>query len=409
MYNPKITTILERDTIRNAISKLAHSPSNYIFLYGKSGTGKTLLVESMLMDCDVMYYNAIDMRNKNIFDDIAKTSHTSNNVVNMFQKKIKQTVIIIDELESVNTGDRSAINSLIKMMQKKPPCSIICICNQQIDKKISELMKLCNVFLLEPPTHNQMRSIMQLYKVSSNPFMIEELIHKSNSDLRKLISNIILSKKVELKNLCNVLYLNDSLLTIKNIVQTLINVKKTPEENQIFNTDVNRMMLSLIWHENIIDYLDPIHFHEQYFNFLTNLCISDCIDRVAFQRQLWNLSEMTSITKVLHNHWNISPYLKSQADDIRFTKVLTKYSSEYNNHFFIQGLCNRHGCDRDTLIKLANEANPHTLSGASEFFTKSPFKMTQLEAKRLYKFINKIDYVIKGDVKEEVDSSDFDI
>lgn len=404
MYDPKITTILERDAIRETICELIHSPSNYIFVYGSSGTGKTAMVDSVLTDYDVMYYNAFDMRNKNIFDEIAKTSNTSNNVVHMFQKKVRQTVVIIDELESVNTGDRSAINSLIKMIQKKPVCSIICICNQQIDKKISDLMKQCHVFFLESPTHEQMRRIMQLYEVSS-----EELIHKSNSDLRKLMTNISISKQVGLKNLCDVLYLNDTILTMKNIVYTLINVKKTPEENQIFNTDVNRMMLSLIWHENIIDYLDPEHFHDQYFQFLTNMCVSDCIDRVAFHRQLWNLSEMTSITKVLHNHWNISPYLNCDASEVRFTKVLTKYSSEYNNHFFIQGLCNRHGCDRDTLIKLANEANVHTLSSASATFTKPPFKMTQLEARRLYKFINKIDYVIKEEVKEEAESSDFEV
>jgi DNA polymerase III delta prime subunit len=406
MYDPEITTILGRDEIRDTICKLIQSPENYVFIYGRTGTGKTALVESVLVEYDVMYYNAADMRNKNIFDEIAKMSNTSNNVVHMFQKKVRQTVVVIDELESVNTGDRSTINSLIKMIQKKPSCSIVCICNQQIDKKISDLMKHCHVFFLEQPTHEQMRRIMQLYKVSS-----EELIYKSNSDLRKLMNNISTTRKVDVKKLCEVLYLNDSILTMKNIVRTLMSTKKTPEESQIFNTDVNRMMLSLIWHENIIDYLDPEHFQDQYFKFLTNMCISDCIDRVAFHRQLWNLSEMTSITKVLHNHWNISPYLKCDVNEIRFTKVLTKYSSEYNNHFFIQGLCNRHGCDRDTLFKLANEANAHTLSSASAIFTKPPFKMTQLEAKRLYKFINKIDYVFKEDVvvKEEVDSSDFDI
>lgn len=404
MYDPEVTAILNRTLIREQISQLAHTPGNYIFIYGKTGTGKTTLVESVLKDCDVITFNANDMRNKGIFEEIEKISHTSNNVIHMFQRKLRQMVAVIDELESVNTGDRSAINSLIKVIQKKPPCSIIFICNDQIDKKISELMKYCTVFTLEPPTHNEMRKIAEYYGLTTEPFVLEELIHKSNSDIRKFLANVKMSKKIGLKNLCGVLHLNDAMLTMKNIVHSLINVKKTPEENQIFNSDVNRMMLSLIWHENITDYLDSEHFKELYYEFLTNMCESDCIDRVAFYKQLWNLSEMTSITKILHNHWIVSDHLLNDATEVRFTKVLTKYSSEYNNHFFIQGLCIRHGCDRETLFKLAQEMNVKTIGAASATFTKPPFKMTQLEAKRLYKFINKIDYVSKDSSVEDFES-----
>ena len=35
---------------------------------------------------------------------------------------------------------------------------------------------------------------------------------------------------------------------------------------------------------------------------------------------------------------------------MRFTKVLTKYSTEYNNIMFIQNLCNKLSLDKDDLF-----------------------------------------------------------
>ena len=40
---------------------------------------------------------------------------------------------------------------------------------------------------------------------------------------------------------------------------------------------------------------------------------------------------------------------KFHIKDIRFTKVLTKYSTEYNNTTFIQGLCHKMGMDKQDL------------------------------------------------------------
>ena len=50
--------------------------------------------------------------------------------------------------------------------------------------------------------------------------------------------------------------------------------------------------------------------------------------------------------KLLHEHFNIE--FNPQA--IRFTKVLTKYSTEYNNMLFIQNMCQQLEMDNSDMF-----------------------------------------------------------
>ena len=70
----------------------------------------------------------------------------------------------MDEIDGMNSGDKGGINSLIKLIrpkktkkQKKENVSmipIICIGNYHMDKKIKELMKVCNTIELKIPTQS---------------------------------------------------------------------------------------------------------------------------------------------------------------------------------------------------------------------------------------------------------------
>ena len=59
---------------------------------------------------------------------------------------------------------------------------------------------------------------------------------------------------------------------------------------------------------------------------------------------------MTSLLKTFYNNYIYHKKLegkgKSSVNEIRFTKVLTKYSTEYNNITFIQALCNKLNMDK---------------------------------------------------------------
>ena len=107
--------------------------------------------------------------------------------------------------------------------------------------------------------------------------------------------------------------------------------------------ETDRTIVALLWHENIIDMLDknsndktiPI-----YSKILDHICFADYIDRITFQNQIWQFNEMSSLIKTFYTNKMYHDYLpenKNQykPEEVRFTKVLTKYSTEYNNILFI--------------------------------------------------------------------------
>ena len=71
----------------------------------------------------------------------------------------------MDEIDGMNNGDKGGINTLIKLIRPKKTKKqkleevtmnpIICIGNYHIDKKIKELMKVCNSIELKTPNNNQ--------------------------------------------------------------------------------------------------------------------------------------------------------------------------------------------------------------------------------------------------------------
>jgi hypothetical protein len=122
---------------------------------------------------------------------------------------------------------------------------------------------------------------------------------------------------------------------------------------------------ALLFHENLIDVIKPEH-HSFYQQVLQNLCVGDYFDRISFQKQLWIFNEMTYSIKLLHNYYlyQQSNIIPKKVPEYRFTKVLTKYSNEYNNNTFIIGLCHKLNCSKKDLYY-------HLLRKNTEDFTQN--------------------------------------
>ena len=96
----------------------------------------------------------------------------------------------------MNGGDKGGINSLIRLIrpkktkkQKKENIAmipIICIGNYHIDKKIKEMMKVCNTIELPKPTITQIQSIGQLLMPTLEKPLLQNMLTFIQGDLRKL-------------------------------------------------------------------------------------------------------------------------------------------------------------------------------------------------------------------------------
>ena len=93
-----LDTILGReDVIQTVLSFLKEFDENKknlltmrgLYLYGSSGIGKTQLIKNILKNnnYDMIYYDASDVRNKSIIENITYNTMSDVNVLSMFQKK----------------------------------------------------------------------------------------------------------------------------------------------------------------------------------------------------------------------------------------------------------------------------------------------------------------------------------
>ena len=114
---------------------------------------------------------------------------------------------------------------------------------------------------------------------------------------------------------------------------------------------------------------------------MDNLCISDYIDRVIFQNQIWELSELNSFIKTFFNNYLLHQSLKTIniPSEIIFTKVLTKYSTEYNNYCFLQQLEQKMFCSKNNILHKFMDKNDEEL--------KEEYYLTSLDVDRMKRFI----------------------
>ena len=418
-----LNSILKRENIANNIKEFLinfeNNKSNLqikrgIYIYGVPGTGKTKFIYNLLkeMNYDVIYYSANDMRNKCIIETISQYNMSSINVLSILQKKKQKLAIIMDEIDGMNNGDKGGINSLIKIIRSKKTkkqkleeiayIPIICIGNNHIDKKIKELIKVCYTVELLMPSNMEIMKIMNLImpNMSNDSHLLNIIVDYIQNDLRKLMSIYdlykanpnILQKKIIL-NILKPKSLNED---TKNITSKLICNKYNINDHNIIMNETDRTIVGLLWHENIIEVLNKLPKQKSillYIKLLNNICYADFIDRIIFQKQIWQLNELSSLIKILYNnniyHNNIKTIsnIKSTLTNIQFTKVLTKYSSEYNNYIFIQNLCQTLNMDKKDLFSNFIKLRENYIYDEI-YIILQQYQITMLDIKRIYRYID---------------------
>ena len=422
MENININNLLKRDDkveqIKSILKEFEQNKNTLItkrglYIYGNPGSGKTTFITNILkeLDYDVIKYDAGDIRNKSIIDSITKHNMSDKNIMSLFYKKTKHIAIIMDEIDGMNNGDKGGINSLIKIIRPKKTKKqrleeitlnpIICIGNYHIDKKIKELMKVCHVLELNSPTNTQMSLIIDAIMPKIECDIKNSIVKFVQGDLKKL--NTIYELYKSKQNILNNTIFQDIFLiksynnNTRRITKNLINTYYCIGEHLTTINETDRTIVGLLWHENIIDVFGDINKDESvplYLKMLDNICCADYIDRITFQKQIWQFNEMSSLIKTLKNnklYHESMPDIKKQKfnpTEVRFTKVLTKYSTEFNNNIFIQNLCQELSMnENDMFAFFLYLKQKHTDNGIINLFEN--YNITKLDISRIYRYLEK--------------------
>jgi hypothetical protein len=440
--NTQILQILQRDKIANDLKNLLINFEenckniNYkkgFYVYGSPGCGKTHFVCQILkeLNYDIIKYDAGDVRNKSLIDTITSDNMGTQNVLHMMTKTRRKIAIIMDEIDGMNNGDKGGINSLIKLIRQKKTKKqksenmtnnpIICIGNYFVDKKIKELIKVCNTFELKSPTASQINNITSVIMPNIEPNLKSIIIDYIQGDMRKLFfvekmykNNPEILTIDTMQDIFQTKSYNDD---AKQVTKTLLNKSFDIEKHNVMINETDRTIIALLWHENIVDYLDKIPNTKSfpfYLHVLENICYADYIDRITFQNQIWQFNEMSSLMKTFYNNKLYHEYFPNQKindQEIRFTKVLTKYSTEYNNFLFIYSLCQILDMDKKDLVSFfqemriffgANENNDK-LNELEKIFENE--SINKLDIKRMYRYLDRnVKNITMDDLEYEDDS-----
>jgi hypothetical protein len=318
----------------------------------------------------------------------------------------------MDEIDGMNNGDKGGINSLIKIIRPKKTkkqkveevcyIPIICIGNNHVDKKINELIKISHSICFKSPTNLQINKIIEciIPNLKSDNFLINNITNYVQNDLGKLntILNIYKNNSKILKNPKSLeLFIPKSFNEDnKDTTKKLINNCYNFNLHNLLISETDRTIIGLLWHENIIDYIEKYNDKKEaiklYIKFLQNICYADYIDRITFQKQIWLFNEMSSLIKVFYNNYLLNNQLKKNnkqnISTIRFTKVLTKYSTEYNNQLFIQNLCQTLSIDKKDLFSyFINLKNHNNIEKIYEILEN--YEISKLDTNRIYRYIDR--------------------
>lgn len=447
-----INQIVGRNTIEQTIIQLLQSFDDNcrniqfkkgIYIYGASGSGKTFFIMDILkrMNYDVIKYDASDTRNKNLIDSITSNNISNNNVLNMMYRRKQKIAILMDEIEAMNSGDKNGITSLIKLIRQKKTKRqrlesqtynpIICISNYYVDKKIKELMKVCHVFELKTPIPTEIRDIIHYYQPEMPEEDKSEMVQYVQGDLRRLYY-LLEKNKTEENNWKKITatfscktFNDDSKKITKRILDNHIDL----DEHKAAINETDRTIVALLWHENIVDRIGFLPLKQRfnlYYQILENICFADYIDRITFQNQIWQFNEMSSLIKTMYNnklfHLETEAFEKAnenknrkerkESQEIRFTKILTKYSTEYNNDNFVTSLCNKMEMDRKDVMSFFQEMRivNNTKEGSVMNDMIEQATITKLDIKRFYRYLDqnekKEGAVVASTDDEELDENE---
>jgi DNA polymerase III delta prime subunit len=376
--------ISEIDNWFNAYKNRDPSIKRALLFSGPPGLGKTTLAHAVLIKYGfkVKEYNASDVRSrklvhKNLYH-IIKMGY-----VDQHSPDFRSFGIIMDEVDGMSSGDTGGMAELISFINptrgkrsvKKeektalskrwiPP--IICICNDNTDKKMKELKKDCQEIVFKKPTKKELRCVIDRVAVNENFKITEEaadlVCGQSQGDYRRLLTILqnlvtIAVNDADDEEIQKGVLLNTDLvmsqtaifcskdldLHLSEKVNGLFNGPSKPEELlKIYVTE--KSLLPMMMHENYLDFIplqvgiSDLEKLENIKKTIDSIVLGDIIDKTMYNNQSWHLQEIHGLTSCWVPCYYVNKNKKSAFKRATFTTALGRFSFQRANQKNINGL-----------------------------------------------------------------------
>jgi replication factor C subunit 1 len=269
---------------------------------GPPGIGKTtaaVLVAKSLGYVPILS-NASDERNKASVQDHLQGSLQNRSMLEFWTKTPHKSLLIMDEIDGMSSGDRGGIAELIREMRNaKTP--IICICNDRYNPKVRSLANHCKDIRFRRPTVQQilprMRAILEAENIHLDEGILRRIIESANGDIRQILNVLQLwSVRWQTLSAANV---NDQLrATSKNIdlgpwdvVPRLFGPTTESFSDRLDYYFVDTNLVPLMVHEAYLKISDSVSL-QKVASAADIISVADTIDRLVYREQKWELQPL---------------------------------------------------------------------------------------------------------------------
>ena len=349
--------IKAKNWIKNFKSKIQGTPPALLII-GTPGIGKTTLAKHLLKEYeyDSIEFNASDIRNQKLVKENFKNIMGKVSISSMMGGT-RHNGIIMDEVDGMSSGDKGGMSELISFINpnkglrknKKKPLQynnpIICISNEDYDKKINDLKKECEVIKFLKPKKTDLYDLILNIGEKEGVKLTDDIIFKiveySQHDIRKLLCLLEFYFKNNSLNIDNFL----ENLSKKNIHSNLFDsclkilTEKMDEKDILVLFEEYNVVLNQIIHENILtnyqnfkgtDTVKLDNLEENY----KALALGDILDGKLYREHMYEVTEYLGYNSAITISSNLNKLEKYQYlkhHEIVYSKILSKFSIGLNN------------------------------------------------------------------------------
>lgn len=330
-----------KDKIEEIKKLLVNSQQNKcILIKGPPISGKTTLIKLILEELNLNYIKLIATKlpsKKNMKFFLNQYFNTCN-VSNLILNKLEKSILVIDNIETLNNNHKYILLELSKRYNKTK--IIVFITNKSHFKCSKIINEMSTTITLDHPKSNEIVTHITKHFPDIDLEWLNSAIVQSNNNIN-IIYNSIYNKKIvsSVDGSNNLFIIVYKLLTDYISLETVINY---------YNND--KYLLPLIFHENYIQYLNKLNINKKnkydiLFNIMNSLIDYDQLDNYMYAYQYWDLQDICGLISCSVGSYYINKYRTDSVDEsiinsMKFTSYLNKVSLISINRKTIEKLSN---------------------------------------------------------------------